>query len=100
MIKKKKITTISKIWQFLILWKSQSQPVRGGGLRHGRGGGKTIKICKENNFVEKDEYEDGDGDDVAMRMMTISLVMMMLGIMWLATNWAEMISYLTPYKFP
>ena len=41
-----------------------------------------------------------NGDDVVMRMMALSLVMMMLGIMWLATKWAEMVSYFTPYKFP
>ena len=50
MIKKKKMTTISKIWQLFIFTKGQSQPVRGGRLRHGRGGGKTIKVCKENNL--------------------------------------------------
>ena len=27
-----------------------------------------------------------NGDDVVMRMMALSLVMMMLGIMWLATK--------------
>ena len=47
--------------------------------RRSRSGKKTI-------YVEKDEYEDGDGDDVVMRMMALSLVMMMLGIMWLATK--------------
>ena len=63
--------------------------MRGGRLRHGRGGGKTIKICKETIIVEEeeeDEDDDGGGDDVVMGMMAVSLVMTMLGIMWLATN--------------
>ena len=40
----------------------------------------------KKTIYEKDEYEDGSGDDVVMRMMALSLVMMMLGIMWLATK--------------
>ena len=47
---------------------------------------RRSRSVKKIIYVEKDEYEDGDGDDVAMRMMAISLVMTMLGIMWLATN--------------
>ena len=47
---------------------------------------RRSRSVKKTIYVEKNEYEDGDGDDVAMRMMAISLVMTMLGIMWLATN--------------
>ena len=35
---------------------------------------------------EEDEDDDGGGDYVVMGMMAVSLVMTMLGIMWLATN--------------
>ena len=53
---------------------------------------RRSRSVKKTIYVEKDEYEDGDGDDVAMRMVAISLKMTMLGIMWLATNSTEMIS--------
>ena len=47
---------------------------------------RRSRSVKKIIYVEKDEDEDGVGDDVAMRMMAISLVMTMLGIMWLKTN--------------
>ena len=47
---------------------------------------RRSRSVKKTIYVEKNEYEDGDGDDVAMKMVAISLVMTMLGIMWLATN--------------
>ena len=47
---------------------------------------RRSRSVKKTIYVEMDEYEDGSGDDVVMRMMALSLVMMMLGIMWLATK--------------
>ena len=47
---------------------------------------RRSRSVKKTIYVEKNEYEDGDGDDVVMGMMAVSLVMTMLGIMWLATN--------------
>ena len=47
---------------------------------------RRSRSVKKTIYVEKNEYEDGDGDDIAMRMMAILLVITMSGNMWLATN--------------
>ena len=50
--------------------------------RRSRSEEETIIVEEE----EEDEDDDGGGDYVIMGMMAVSLVMTMLGIMWLATN--------------
>ena len=47
---------------------------------------RRSRSVKKTIYVEKNEYEDGDGDDVVMGMMAVSLVITMSGNMWLATN--------------
>ena len=40
----------------------------------------------EETIIVEDEDDDGGVDYIIMGMMAVSLVMTMLGIMWLATN--------------